>query len=204
MTLNTHQWMSIGFLSGLALLWKRDKPEPEECKNVKALVAYTCAECGEDRGLFEVKDGNFYRFNPDLRDCGCDGFEVNSNEFITCEDCDDTFWHRYAGWSEHLRIIMNRDEDESFEADEIKIYNPKFKGHDICIECKSPEIPLSSTDGGETGLMDYYFNCSECDFGWFVAVRDETNADEPDTVNVSYEGFIVFDVNPLRLNHRTI
>ena len=82
---------------------------------------------------------------------------------------------------------------ESFEADEIKIYDPKFKGHDICIECKSPEIPLSSTDGGEIGLIDYYFNCSGCDFGWFVAVRDETNAHEPDTVNVSYEGFIVID-----------
>ena len=68
-----------------------------------------------------------------------------------------------------------------------------FKGHNVCVECGSDEIPLSSTDGGEQGLMDYYFNCSDCNFGWFVAVRDETNADEPNTVGVSYEGFMDFD-----------
>jgi hypothetical protein len=65
---------------------------------------------------------------------------------------------------------------------------PDFKGHNVCVECGSDEIPLSSTDGGTQGLMDYYFNCSNCNFGWFVAVRDETNEDEPNTVNVSYEG----------------
>ena len=78
---------------------------------------------------------------------------------------------------------------ESFSAD--------FKGHNVCVECKSDEIPLSSTDGGEQGLMDYYFNCSNCNFGWFVAVRDETNADEPNTVNVSYEGFLDMDAESL-------
>jgi hypothetical protein len=78
---------------------------------------------------------------------------------------------------------------ESFSAD--------FKGHNVCVECKSDEIPLSSTDGGEQGLMDYYFNCSNCNFGWFVAVRDESNADEPNTVNVSYEGFLDMDAESL-------
>ena len=69
---------------------------------------------------------------------------------------------------------------------------PDFQGHNVCVECGSDEIPLSSTDGGTQGLIDYYFNCSECNFGWFVAVRDETNEDEPNTVNATYEGFMDF------------
>lgn len=178
MALNKHQWMSIGLLSGLALLCKRDKPEPEECKNVKALVAYTCAECGEERGLFEVKDGNFYQFNPDLRDCGCDGFEVNTNEFITCQDCDDTFWHRNAGWSEHLRIIMNRNEDESFEAESIS-------PDDQYGECDDPscdEKILIEESFGYGGL-DY---CEDCYDSMLLDERQGLSLDETDCVSCGY------------------
>jgi len=89
-------------------------------------------------------------------------------------------WNLWGGtsgvnWAKKKSASMNAESETD------------FKGHNVCVECGSDEIPLSSTDGGEQGLMDYYFNCSECNFGWFVAVRDETNADEPNTVGVSYE-----------------
>jgi hypothetical protein len=63
----------------------------------------------------------------------------------------------------------------------------KFGGHHKCIECGSVEIPMSSTDGGETGLTDYFFSCSKCDFSWFVAVRTDENENGA-SVGVNYLG----------------
>ena len=115
--------------------------EAEDCKNVKAFAEYTCAKCGAERGLYEVEDGNFYRFDPDIGGCECGGFDVHSNDFITCRECDDYFHHRGDGWAEHLRIIMNRNEAESFEAQDCYvcgaegIETSQFGGQNVCSPC---------------------------------------------------------------------
>lgn len=83
---------------------------------------------------------------------------------------------------------------KDFEADEIKIYNPKFKGQDICVECGSSEIPLSEMDGGEIGLSDYYFSCAECDFSWYVAVRTDEHEDGS-SAGIDFVGFMDEDGN---------
>tara|TARA_R110001583_G_scaffold5919_12_gene31134 strand:+ start:19 stop:1623 length:1605 start_codon:yes stop_codon:yes gene_type:complete len=80
------------------------------------------------------------------------------------------------------------------EADEIKLYNPKFKGQDICVECGSSEIPLSEMDGGEIGLSDYYFSCAECDFSWYVAVRTDEHEDGS-SAGIEFVGFMDEDGN---------
>ena len=82
-----------------------DRYDVANCENVKAFVEYSCVRCEGERGFFEVEDGNFYRIAPDIGKCSCGEFEVYSNEFISCEECENAFWHRIHGWSEHLRIL---------------------------------------------------------------------------------------------------
>ena len=65
----------------------------------------------------------------------------------------------------------------------------KYEGHHICIECGSDEIPVSSTDGGEEGLTDYFFSCAECDFSWYVAVRTDEHEDGA-SAGASHVGFV--------------
>ena len=69
-----------------------------------------------------------------------------------------------------------------------------YEGHHICVECGSDEIPLSTTDGGETGLTDSFFSCSVCDFSWYVAVRTGEHEDGASTT-VEYAGFMDEDGN---------
>ena len=69
-----------------------------------------------------------------------------------------------------------------------------YEGHSIWIECGSDEIPLSTTHGGETGLTDCFFSCSECDFSWYVAVRTNEHEDGASTT-VEYAGFMDEDGN---------
>tara|TARA_R100001463_G_scaffold7873_2_gene24778 strand:+ start:471 stop:692 length:222 start_codon:yes stop_codon:yes gene_type:complete len=64
-----------------------------------------------------------------------------------------------------------------------------FKYHDICPECESVEIPISTMDGGEEGLTDYFFSCSQCDFSWYVAVRAGAS------VSSDFAGFLGEDGN---------
>ena len=69
-----------------------------------------------------------------------------------------------------------------------------YEGLTICEECGSDEIPLSTTDGGETGLFDCFFSCSECDFSWYVAVRTDEHEDGPSATS-DYVGFMGEDGN---------
>ena len=69
-----------------------------------------------------------------------------------------------------------------------------FKGHHICPECDSDEIPLSTMDGGEVGLTDYFFSCSKCNFSWYVAVRTDEHEDGA-TVISDPAGFVDEDGN---------
>jgi len=55
----------------------------------------------------------------------------------------------------------------------------QFEGHDKCLECGNIEIPMSSTDGGEVGLTDYFFSCAECHSSWYVAKRTEEHEEGP-------------------------
>lgn len=68
-----------------------------------------------------------------------------------------------------------------------KEYFAQFNGHHVCTECESEEIPMSSMDGGEVGLTDYFFSCCKCDFSWYVAIRTEEHEDGPSVV-VEYVG----------------
>ena len=151
---------------GIFYSWGAESFGAEDCKNVKAFVEYTCAKCGAEKGLYEVEDGNFYRFDPDIGDCDCGGFDVHSNEFITCRECDDYFHHRGDGWDEHLRIIMNRNDAESFEA---------FTHCDNC----------DGENKGEDGRYYKKYDCFNCDvqlcgFCHTNGLHDCPNADYTD------------------------
>jgi len=69
-----------------------------------------------------------------------------------------------------------------------------YEGHSICVECGSDEIPLSTTDAGETGLTDSFFSCSQCDFSWYVAVRTDEHEDGA-SVGIDFAGFMDEDGN---------
>ena len=70
----------------------------------------------------------------------------------------------------------------------------KYKGHHICVECGSDEIPLSGIDAGEVGLTDYYFSCSECNFSWYVAVRTDEHEDGA-SAGIDFVGWVDEDGN---------
>jgi hypothetical protein len=70
----------------------------------------------------------------------------------------------------------------------------KYEGHNICVECKSDEIPVSATESGEVGLTDYFFSCSQCDFSWYVAVRTDEHEDGG-SAGIDFAGWLGEDGN---------
>jgi len=70
----------------------------------------------------------------------------------------------------------------------------KYEGHNICVECKSDEIPVSAIESGEVGLTDYFFSCSQCDFSWYVAVRTDEHEDGA-SAGIDFAGWLDEDGN---------